>query len=61
MGAGESKTKIQKIENYNTLVNVMDTVASEYIQTMNFSDMLELQDSDKSKNLLILTQDIIMK
>lgn len=59
MGAGESKT--QKIGDYNTFIAVMDNIASDYIQTMNFSDMLQLQDPEKSKNLLILTQDIIMK
>lgn len=59
MGAGESKT--QKIGDYNTFVAVMDNIASDYIQTMNFSDMLQLQDPEKSKKLLILTQDIIMK
>lgn len=59
MGAGESK--IDKIENYNTFVTVLDNIASDYIQTMNFSDMLQLQDPEKSKNLLILTQNIIMK
>jgi hypothetical protein len=59
MGAGESK--VEKIKNYNSFVKVMDDIASEYIITMNFSDMLQLQDPDKSKNLLILTQNIIMK
>ena len=61
MGAGESKTKVQKINDYDTFVQVMDIIASEYILTMNFSDMLELQNPEKSKNILILTQDIIMK
>jgi hypothetical protein len=61
MGAGESKSEIRKIDNYDTFVSVMDTIASEYILTMNFADMLELQNSEKSKNILILTQDIIMK
>ena len=61
MGAGESKTKVQKINDYDTFVQVMDVIASEYILTMNFSDMLELQNPEKSKNILILTQDIIMK
>lgn len=59
MGAGESK--VEKIKNYNSFVKVMDDIASEYILTMNFSDMLQLQNPDKSKNLLILTQNIIMK
>lgn len=61
MGAGESKTEIRKIDNYNSFVTVMDNIASEYILTMNFSDMLQLQNPEKSKNILILTQDIIMK
>lgn len=61
MGAGESKQKIQKIKDYNTFVTVMDNIASEYIQSMNFADMLQLQNPEKSKNLLILTQEIIMK
>ena len=53
MGAGESKTKIQKIDNYNSFVSVMDTIASDYILTMNFSDMLQLQNPEKSKNILL--------
>lgn len=61
MGAGESKTEIRKTNDYNSFVQVMDVIASDYILTMNFSDMLQLQNPEKSKNILILTQDIIMK
>jgi len=61
MGAGESKNSNRKINDYNTFEIVMNDIASEYIQTMNFGDMLDLQDPEKSKKLLILTQDIISK
>lgn len=59
MGADASKpTEIQNIEEFKTTLN---TIAAKFILETDFKNMLELQDPEKSKDLLILTQNIIEK
>ena len=59
MGAGESKP--QKITDLKSFKIVMDNIASGYITSMNFKDMTDLQDPEKSRDLLILTEKIIQE
>lgn len=54
MGASQSNNKYKK-----NLVDVIDHLATEYIVTQTFQDMINLRDPDYCNNLVILTSDII--
>lgn len=56
---GGQITRPENITDLTSFESLLNEIASTYIQSMNFGDMLKLQDPAKGKELLILTKKII--
>lgn len=63
MGGQNSKVgaTIKETKDINEFIQHLDAIATQYIQSQNFKDMVELQDAKKNGQILLLTKEIIEK